>query len=256
MATKNLPAKAQKQDVVSWNDMLKTTAAKQVKAAEALNAGSVMVSFKGATLTIAGAQRRNNQARTIILATMNERAFYEGKYNPDEPRTPICYAYGEIDMGMPIGPHEEASLPQNKTCKGCEHAEWGTADVGRGQACRQSVKLALVALPDKGGSPEEIGNAPVNFARLPPTSLASAKVYLDWLGVQELPTFAVETLLEVRPSSKSIFTVHLTPGDEVPATWRGSIMNRVAEAMRTMAQPYPKFEEEKKPAPKTGKKRF
>lgn len=252
---------AKKHEVVDWRSSLKASAQKQAKAAEALTTGSVMVSFKGATLSIGGMQRRNNEAEVIVLAVMNERAYYEGKYNPEEPRSPACYAYGEVDGAMPIAPHKEAPEPQHDTCKGCPHAEWGSADVGRGQACRQSVKLALVAMPEKGEmKAPELAQAEINFARIPPTSLKAVKVYLDWLGAQDSATYAWRTKLEVRPSSKSIFTVHLTPEGEVPADWHGAILARVKDAAKAIEQPYPTFDEAaanqaKAPAPK-GKRRF
>lgn len=247
-------------EVADWQTLLKGSAAKQVKAAEALTTGSIMVSFKGAVLSIGGMQRRNNSADVIVLAIMNERAFYEGKYDPDSPRTPVCYAYGEVDGGMPISPHDESSKPQNETCKGCEHAEWGTADVGRGQACRQTVKLALIALPEQGKPTAlDLEKSDINYARIPPTSLKAVKVYLDWLGAQQSATFAHVTKLEVRPSSKSIFTVHLTPEQEILPAWRPAVAARVHEAMKAIEAPYPTFEEEAKAAAKpapAGKKRF
>jgi hypothetical protein len=244
-------------EVADWQSMMKASAAKQVKAAESLTTGSIMVSFKGGVLTIAGMQRRNNAAEVIVLAVMNERAKYEGPYNPDEPRTPVCYAYGEVDGGMPVSPHEASSDSQNATCRGCPHAEWGTADVGRGQACRQSVKLALLALPEAGKpTVQDLENAEINFARIPPTSLKAVKVYLDWLGAQDSATFAHVTKLECRPSSKSIFTVHLTPEREILPAWRSAVASRVREGQAGIAAPYPTFENEKPKPAATGKKRF
>jgi len=255
---KNLPATKPKTDVVNWTSMLKESAAKQAKASESLAVSSVMVSFKGAILSIGGIQRRNNTARVVVLCIMNERAFYSGKYNPDEPRTPVCYAYGEVDGGLPEEPHEASTDKQSDACKGCPNAEWGTADVGRGQACRQSVKLALVALPEGKPSAIDIDRLDINFARIPPTSLKAVKVYLDWLGANGMATFSTITKLEVVPSSKSIFTVHLTPEEELPGAWHGAIAAKVKAAQTAIDQPYPEFEErqpQQRQQP-TGKKRY
>lgn len=260
MATKNVPAKAAKTDVANWATMMRNSAAKQQKAAEALTSGSATISFRGGVLSVGGMERRSGEVRGIVLCVMNERCYYEGDYDPDEPRTPICYAYGEVDGVMPVAPHEESTEPQADACKGCPHAEFGSAEKGRGQACRQHVKFAFLPFPEKGEP--DLDSIPIYFGRIPPTSLKAAKVYLDFLGTVEEPTFSRETLIECRPSTKTILTVTMTPGEEqVPTEWRSIIMTRVQEAQVEICKPFPIFEEDApKPAAKkkagAAKKRF
>jgi hypothetical protein len=255
MATKNLPARPKAGAIVSWNDAVKAAAAKQVKAAAVLGANSAMISFRAATLSVGGVQQRNNVADMVILATMNERAYYKGAFDPDNPRTPVCYAYGEVDGGLPIAPHKESTEPQSAACKGCKHAEWASADVGRGQACRQHFKFVGIQAT-KSATPEELAQATIYTGRMPPTSLKAAKVYLDFLGVKDAATFAVTTQLEVRASSKSIFTVHLEPGGDLPRQWQSPVLARLDEARKIIESPYPVFEEEKPAKQPAGKKRF
>jgi hypothetical protein len=260
MATKNLPAKAKTYAVSDWAAEAKAAAAKQTKAASVLGSTSPNISFRAATLSIGGIQQRNNKADIVVLATMQERAYYEGDFDPDNPRTPVCYAYGEVDGELPVAPHEKSQKPQNATCKGCPNAEWGSANQGRGQACRQHFKFIAVQA-QKTTAPDELGSATLFTGRIPPTSLKAAKVYLDFLGVKDAPTFAVTTELEVRPSTKSIFTVHLEPGNDIPKAWQGPVLSRLEEARKEISAPFPEFDDEpkgrreQKAAPK-GKRRF
>lgn len=255
MATKNLPARPKAGAIVNWNDAVKAAAAKQVKAAAVLGANSAMISFRAATLSIGGVQQRNNVADMIILATMNERAFYAGKFDPDNPRTPVCYAYGDIDEGLPVAPRPESLDKQHATCKGCPNAEWASADVGRGQACRQHFKFVGIQV-SKASTADEIAQATIYTGRIPPTSLKAAKVYLDFLGVKDVSTFAITTQLEVRASSKSIFTVHLEPGADIPRPWQSAVLSRLEEARKMIDAPYPTFEEDAPAKQPAGKKRF
>jgi hypothetical protein len=254
MATKTQVVKAKSYAPVDWHAAVKATAAKQVKAAAVLGANNAMISFKGATLSIGGMQQRNNVAEMIVLATMHERAYYAGQYNPDNPRSPVCYAYSEVDEGaLPVAPREESSDKQSAQCKGCKHAEWGSAEIGRGQACRQHFKFVGIQVT-KASTPEEIAGAAIYTGRIPPTSLKAASVYLDFLGVKDAATFSLVTQLEVRASNKSIFTVHLEPGADIPRQWQALVLGRLDEARRLIAQPYPSFEDE--PAKPAAKRRF
>ena len=256
MATKNTPAVLKKQLPVDWNAQVKAAASKQVTAAAVLGSNNAQISFRAATLSIGGMQQRNNVADMIILAIMHERAYYKGKFDPDNPRSPVCYAYGQVDDGaLPVAPHEASTDKQNATCKGCPNAEWASADVGRGQACRQHFKFVGVQVT-KATTPAEIEQAPIYTGRIPPTSLKAASAWLSFLEVADAASFSKLTQLEVKPSTKSIFTVHLEPGNDIPRQWQGAVLGRLEEARRLIALPFPSFDEDEKPARPAGKKRF
>lgn len=255
---KNVPAKVKSTSVADWNSALKAAAAKQQKAAEVLTSGGSKIGFKGGVLTVAGAQRQGNAANVVVLGVLNERAYYKGPYIEGNMRSPACFAFGELNGGLPEGPHDDAQEPQSERCKGCPNAEWGSAPTGRGQACRQSVRFAALVLPEgkKTVTPEQLEDCEVMVGSVPPTSLAGMKVYLDFLGAQQSPTFAWLTKLEVRPSPKSVFTVHFEPYEALPKNLQGIVLAKLKDADSQLEQPYQPLEEDAAPAKKPGKKRF
>lgn len=235
--------KAPKHEVMDWNSQLKSMASKTKVAAAVLGTISKYVSFKGGTLTIGGASLNPTWMHCIVLCTMNERAYYgTTPYDPNTPRAPICFAYGDVDEGLPVAPHAEAPDPQHETCEGCPNAEWGTAGEGkRGQACKQSFDLMLIKVSDKPTA-QEIEDAKIFGARVPASSLKFAKAYVEYIGAQDSAVFAWKTLLEVKPGTP--FTVHLSPQEEVPANLRPAIMAKLAAARKDIVVPYQPIEDD------------
>lgn len=234
--------------VVDYQEILRQLAEKQSKAATGLSAGSNFASIKGGQLVIGGARMQGDEAKIVVLHTMQDRAYYENDYDPDNPETPTCYAYGDVDGGAPVAPHEKAAEKQSDKCKNCEHAEWGSAKRGRGQACRQHMRLIFVASDNKTEGESEFVQI-----KVPPTSLKNVKGWLDHLGAQNLPTVAVETTLKVSPDPKVQVTVNLAAGKNVTPGVLGQLVPRLADAERIISEPYPEFEEEA-PAKRTVKK--
>lgn len=236
--------------VVDYQKILQDLAARQTKAAAGLSSGSNFASIKGGQLVIGGARMQNDEARVVVLHTMQERAYYVDNFDPANPVSPTCYAYGEVDGGPPSTPHEKAAEKQSDKCNDCEHAEWGSANRGRGQACRQHMRLIFVASDNKTEAESEFVQL-----KIPPTSLKNVKGWLDHLGAQNLPTIAVETMVKASPDPKSQVTVSLTAGKNVLPGVLGGLLPRLADAERVISAPYPEFEEEapSKPAKKSAK---
>jgi hypothetical protein len=237
------PAKA----VTGWADRVRQAAAKQVKSAEYLGGGSNWISFKGGLVTVNGATSPDGRFNCVILAMMQERAWYEGEFDASSPQTPDCYGYGDSEGREPVTPHEKTKAVQNKTCKGCPHDEWGSAQRGRGKACRQGVRLALVPATPDGVE------GPVYFARVPPTSIKNVKGWLTALG--DTPSFAVLTEIQVKPSAENMFDVLLTPKADIPAAFQGAILEKLDAAETELRQPYPELEERTAAKPQAKEKK-
>lgn len=244
MATKTAVTPAKSGSVVSWEQALSRAAEKQKQGIASLGGGSNWLSFRGGQLTVDGAAMPNSRANVIVFAYMEERAYYEGDYDPDNPSSPICYAYGPVDGGATIAPHEKSKQPQSDKCKGCKHSEFGTAERGKGQACKQSVRLALAPLSSKVTG-AEFAKQPMAFARVPPTSIKNVKGWLSQFAAEDRPTFAGVTEIEVKPDAKTQFQVKLSKmSDTIAKDLQGPIVSRIDEAHREIVQPYPDFEED------------
>lgn len=145
-----VPAIMKKNPLVDWNAALRKSAEQTKKAAAVMGTVSKYLSFKGATLTVGGASVEPTWIHCIVLATMNERAFYEGAYKDGEMRSPVCFAYGAVDGELAEAPHDDSTKPQHEICATCPHAVWGSAGGGaRGQLCKQSLRMALIRVSDK-----------------------------------------------------------------------------------------------------------
>jgi len=244
MASRKQVAKVETKAVTGWAERVKAAASKQVKAAENIGGGgSPWVSFKGGVITVDGASSPNGVMNCIVLGYMQERAYYEGEYDGNKPQSPNCYAYGDEEGRPPVAPHEKARDKQDSACKTCGFAEYGSAAKGRGQACRQGVRLALLPATAEGVE------GPVFFARIPPTSIKAVRGWLQALG--DTPCFTVLTEIKVTPSAGNMFDVTLVPKAAIPASFQNGVIGKLDAAELELRQPYPELEEAPaKPAPK------
>ncbi len=80
-------------------------------------------------------------AVVVDFTSLNQ--FYEGKYDPNNIRPPVCVAIGQVLADMK--PFAASPNVQNKDCPTCWANQWGTD--GKGKACKNQRTLALLA-PD------------------------------------------------------------------------------------------------------------
>jgi hypothetical protein len=247
MASKKQVVPAAGKSVTGWADRVKQAASKQSKSAEFMGGGSNWISFKGGLIQVNGGTSPDGRLNCVVLGYMQERAWYEQEYDGANPQAPNCYAYGDDEGREPVEPHEKSRDTQHDTCRGCPHDEWGSANKGRGKACRQSVRLALVP-----ATPEGVEGA-VYFAKIPPTSIKNVRGWLQALG--DTPCFAVVTEIQVRPSADNMFDVLLAPKAEVPMAFQSAILGQLDKAEADIRQPYPEFDDKPVQKPAKGGRR-
>lgn len=88
---------------------------------------------------------KNTSFKAIIVDFISFNAYYEGAYNQDNVVPPNCFAIG-IARNEELVPSESSPEPQDdgKNCKGCWANAFKSADNGKGKACKQSIRLALL----------------------------------------------------------------------------------------------------------------
>ena len=208
--------------VVDWEAQMKAAAA-MYKGMEQNTGGGKSLSFKAGIMTFDGAPIKDNAIEVVVLESVFENALYEGSYDADNPHPPICFAFsgpmvpGEdpalLDAAMV--PHKDSAKPQNPTCKGCKWNEFGTADTGRGKACKNIRRLALLHV-DYLKKPESIAAAPIAFAKIPPTSCGGWAGHVKKIAnVLEKPPFAVVTKITCRPDAKKQVAVEFEVTGEI-----------------------------------------
>lgn len=198
--------------LINYDEQLAALAKKAKKAESGVGLGQ-FVSFKAGEMSYLGSAIKDNTMNIVVLTHMLENAYYEGAYDDSNPTSPVCYAYSGLDEededGSTMAPHEKSSQKQHETCSGCPQNIFGTANVGKGKACKNSRRLAFIVEGDLT-SPEDVQNAAVAFAKLPVTSVkAWAGCVKSMVDNFERPPlcFVVEMSTVLTPKDKSPYKV-------------------------------------------------
>jgi hypothetical protein len=114
----------------------------------------------------------------IVKAAENlSKIWYEKQYTPGSTTPPDCFSTNGIT------PDPASPKLQNNMCKPCRWNQFGTANNGKGKACMDSKRLAVVPAGDLHN---EIHGGPM-LLRVPATSLTPLKQYginLDAYGIK------------------------------------------------------------------------
>ena len=261
------PAESTSKAIVPWDEQLARDA--EIAAELERNAGGgSFFSVRGGMLTFNDAPVPNNTMGVIIIDGIFENVFYEGDFDASNPVPPKCFAFARDEKDL--APHEEVvkrNQQQNDICLGCEKNEWGTADKGRGKACRNTRRLAMIpggAFDEKTGrfvpirDEEMIEKAPIGFLKLPVTSVKGYATFVKQIaGGMKLPPHGIFTKIKVIPDPKNQLMVTVEALGAIPHSLLAVVMKRREEAKLLIEQPYPLDMGDdaggRKPAPKGGK---
>jgi len=247
--------------LIPWDEQLARDA--EIAAELERNAGGgAFFSVRGGVLSFNDAPVPNNTMAVVIVDGIFENVFYEGEFDPATPAAPTCFAFARDEKDL--APHEEVvkrNQQQNDVCAGCDKNEWGTADKGRGKACRNTRRLALIpggSFDEKTGrfvavkDEEAVEKAPIGFLKLPVTSVKGYVSFVKTIaGGMKLPPHGIFSKVMVVPDQKNQFRVTVEPLGAIPHALMSMIMKRREEAKLLIEQPYPlDMGDDAKPAPK------
>lgn len=235
--------------LIPWEEQLARDA--EIAAELERNAGGgSFFSVRGGMLTFNDMPVPNNTMGVVIVDGIFENVFYEGEFDPQQATPPTCFAFAREESSL--APHETVvalKQQQNDVCAGCKQNDWGTADKGRGKACRNTRRLALIpggAFDEKTGrfiptsDEEAIEKAPIGFLKLPVTSVKGYAQFVKTIaGGMKLPPHGIFTKITVRPDQKNQVMVSVEPLGAIPHKLMPMIMKRREEAKTTIEQPYP-----------------
>ena len=241
--------------LVNWEEEL----AKQAEIAagmEAKSGGGQFFSMQGGQLKFNDSPMPGNQMAVVIIDHVFENIFYEGRYDPENPAPPTCFAFGRDDE---MAPHESvvaAGQAQNESCRECPHNQWGSSDVGRGKACRNIRRLALIPagtfdaqnrfLPIE--DEDHFETAGLAYMKLPVTSINGFASFVKQVaGTLKRPPHGVITRIRTEPDPKTQFRVIFEPLAQVPNNLLPAIMKRHEEAKAVIEFPYNLEVEERQP---------
>lgn len=187
--------------IVSYEDEL---AAYAVEAAESEALGGTFLSTKNGKLAINGNPVAGNVLDCIVSATIMENAFYPGKFDPNNPAPPACYAFGDDETTMK--PHPDVAKPIHSECFSCPNNQW-KSDGDKGKACKNIRRLALLPA-DCVNAPSKIAAAERIYLKVPVTSVKEWGKYVHGVAAEfKRPPFAVITTISAVPDDKTQFKV-------------------------------------------------
>jgi hypothetical protein len=247
--------------IAKWDEELARQAEIAAKVEESTATGQFYGLASG-ILTYNDAPLPNNEMAVVILDGILENVYYEGEYDPSNPAPPTCFAFGREEKIM--APHKLVVEAGNSMagasglCHGCEMNEWASADRGRGKACRNTRRIAMIqAGTFDGGRFKQISDvdhfdkAMIGYMKIPVTSVKGYAAFVKQItGALKRPPHGIFTRVSVHPDPKNQFRVQFEPIAQIPNDYMEVIMKRHEEAKASIDFPYTQFDEEDKSKPK------
>jgi hypothetical protein len=242
MATKKTTALA------NYDAELAALAAANATAEENTGSGGTFLSTRNGVLSFRGNDILNNQIDVVVLDYIFENHYYTGRFDPNSPQTPTCFAFATVAEGeKSLAPHEKAIQPQAEQCAGCRWNEFGTAETGKGKACKNIRRLAMV--PAGALDDGELDTTEIVFLKLPVTSVRNWAAYVKELNASlGVPPLAVVTRIGVTKDSETQFKVSFSRVEDVDKKLLPALLKRRMAALDALQTPYLPIEEDARPA--------
>ena len=252
--------------VVSWREEMAAQARKAAEI-EKNEGGGRFFSMKAGQLKFDDVAMPGNMMAVVVVGAAHENVYYGEKYDPDNKTPPTCFAFWKDTMDHDLdemGPPEDVDKEecferQSETCEGCWANEWGSAETGKGKACSNRRRLAVIPAgvyksqgKNKGFDLEmfddaaDFKKADFAYLKLPVMSVKNYSAYVRSVSEQlDKPLWAVFTNISVEPDDRSQFKVEFELIDEVPEELMDVIFAKHKDAMKEIDFPYrPPSEEE------------
>lgn len=249
------------QEITNYDEAYAKEAARYAKQ-EALTGGQFL-STRGGVLSFGDETLPGNQLVAVILDAVFENTYYPDKFDSDNPVPPTCYAFGRNDgdvMAPYIGmaDHLDYFIPQADNCRVCPKNEFGSADVGRGKACKNIRRLSLIPAGQYGFTPEALKRkarepddlvlfddpahyqtAPIYMLKLPVLSCKNWSAYVQQIvGATNRPPYGVVTRLFLEPDAKAQYVARFEMIEELKNDLAPIIMARHEESKKTIITKY------------------
>jgi hypothetical protein len=239
--------------LVSWQDRMAKLASQAVEQEASVSSGQ-FIGTRAGQLSWNGSPVVNNKLHVIVCDSILENAYYPGEFDPDNPQPPVCFAFGRKEKDM--APHADSSDKQHDTCTGCQRNEFGSAERGKGKACKNIRRIGLIAAEPM--SAEAIEKGEVAYLKTPVTSVKGWAAYVRTLeALDHMSPQGVVTEISSVTDPKSQFKIIFNKVGKVPDKFMGLVMDRHDEVANAIEFPYSPPSSElpvKKGAAKKGKK--
>jgi hypothetical protein len=211
------PRKSTAGSIVSIKEQLAAQAAEM--ADRTLPPGGNAIRLSPGKFTLPDATTTPGPIEAVIVDFVAMNSFYEGKFDKDDIKPPICFAIGTSPLKL--APSPNSPEPQAKTCAECPMNQWGSD--GKGKACKNERKLAL--LP-----PDADADTPLWMLKVSPTASKNFDAHVNGIArTFQTPPVGAITSISLDPTTdypKLVFgdaqpnpnlTTHFARQDEAKA---------------------------------------
>jgi hypothetical protein len=237
---KPAPNKKPGKAMVNWEAELAAQADIAVATEANVGAGGNYFSLKGGQLSFNDAPVPGNEMTVVILDHIIENVYYLDSYDPDDKQPPAAYALGRDEET--IRWHEDSIEEYaGELCKDSDINQFGSADKGKGKACKNKRRLALIA----EGDLQDVANAEPAFLKIPTTSVKGWASYVKQLAeTLKRPPLGVITRIKVVPDPKTQFKVQFTLEESISdGDVIGALMEKKATVQTALFAEFAKAEE-------------
>jgi len=230
--------KAESTELASWQEDLQKDA-KAVAHNEGSDSSAIVIQH--GVMMYHDQPIPNNALDVIVVASSTERCYYDKPYDPDVISSPACFA--QSLETRELVPHENVPEPQAETCAECPLAEFGSAKVGKGPACKTYRKLIFIPADTAA---EDVPKAELAYLKVSPTSVKNWQKYAQQLVASAgIPPWAARTQIKVVPDKKTIHQVTFSGIDAIQEPdILSAIHLRIEEAEGMILRPYTYDDEE------------
>lgn len=252
MATKKQAAPAKKaakktsgKSMTVFEEKMKQLAAQAVGTEASVGGGGTFVSTKSGVLSYNGAEMPNNEMDVVVLDHIIEYVYYGDRFDPDNPQSPLAFAFGRDEDEMVWHTN---SIPEyaGELCKDSDINQWGSAETGKGKACKNIRRLAVIPADQI----DDLENAEIAYVKVPVTSVKGWAGYVRSLANNlGRPPLGVITRITLVRDEKTQFKMKFEIVDQIEdaAAFEG-LCELSEKAASEIEFPYAPYEEpEEKP---------
>lgn len=240
------PTKTTGTELANYDAQLAALMQQEVDVEKSVSSGGKFISTKGGQLSFDGNVIKDNEMYVVIVDHIFENAYYEGRFNPEAPQPPTCFAFGRSEAELI--PHTNVvEIGQNPcdNCSDCPMNQWGSD--GRGKACKNVRRLALLPAGHVDKKTDELelydadhfSTAEIAYLKLPVTSTKGFSTYVKQVAqAYNRPVLGVVTRIYTTPDPKTQYKVNFEAIDEVPSELLGALMQRRSVVAEEIDFPY------------------
>lgn len=243
-------------EITKYEDAWQAVAKRETERMRA-DAGGLTITTAGGVFKVGDDPVAGNALCVVVLDAAYVNAYYKGKWEAGQEVTPPhCFAMSlEKDELAPHPSMESAPYfeAQSSDCAKCPMNQYGTADVGKGKACKNRMRLALIDAgsfvkvkgtrsewqPEIIEEEDHYRDAPMMYLNVPPTSMKAFQRYVKQAAeVYGRPTSGLITRIDSKPMGTGGFELTFETLEQFPAEYYPTLSARHAEATEAVLKPF------------------